>query len=101
MTICHSSRHLIWLSRAIKELQQSYGAILHADSNGATDLSGNNKVTQRSKHIDIQYHFVRDHIHKDFELEYVSSSDNLADLFTKALPKASHGILAERILMQI
>ncbi|KAI0991961.1 hypothetical protein K3495_g16225 [Podosphaera aphanis] len=100
MAICLSSRHLIWLCRAVKELQQSYGAILHADSNGAIDLSGNNKVTQRSKHIDIQYHFIRDHVGKDFKLEYVPSSENLADLFTKALPKSTHELLAQRILMQ-
>ncbi|KAI1003448.1 hypothetical protein K3495_g4759 [Podosphaera aphanis] len=62
MAICLSSRYLIWLCRAVKELQQSYCAILHADSNRAIDLSGNNKVTQRPKHIDIQYHFIRDHV---------------------------------------
>lgn len=100
MAICLSSRHLIWLCRAIKELQQSYHAILHADSNGAIDLSQNNKVTQRSKHIDIQYHFIRDHVNKDFELSYIASSENLADLFTKSLPKPTHEILTQRISMQ-
>ncbi|KAI1001188.1 hypothetical protein K3495_g7011 [Podosphaera aphanis] len=100
MAICLSSRNLIWFYQAVKELQQSYGAILHADSNGAIDLSGNNKVTQRSKHIDIQYHFIRGYVGKDFKLEYVPSSENLADLFTKALPKSTHEFLAQRILMQ-
>lgn len=100
MAICLSSRHMIWLTRAIKELRQSYGAILHADSTGAIDLSENNKVTQRSKHIDIQYHFIRSHVGKDFEIEYLPSSENLADLLTKALPKSTHEFLSKRIMMQ-
>lgn len=100
MAVCLSSRHMIWLTRAMKELRLSYGAILHADSTGAIDLSQNNKVTQRSKHIDIQYHFIRDHIGKDFAIEYIPSSENLADLLTKALPKSTHEFLAQRISMQ-
>lgn len=100
MALSLSTRHMIWLCRATVELQQNYGAILHADSKGAIDLSENNKVTQRSKHIDIHYHFVRDHVGKDFKLEYIPTSENLADLLTKAQPKPTHEILTNRILMQ-
>jgi len=42
----------------------------------------------RTKHIDIRHHFLRDHILKgDVPLEFVDSSAQLADIFTKLLPK--------------
>jgi hypothetical protein len=40
----------------------------------------------RTKHIAIRYHFLRDHQHRgDIEIAYVSSKDQLADIFTKPL----------------
>ena len=38
----------------------------------------------RTKHIEIRYHFLRDHAQKgDITLEFVSTKDRLADIFTK------------------
>jgi hypothetical protein len=40
----------------------------------------------RTKHIDIRYHFLRDHQQKgDIEIAYVSTHNQLADIFTKPL----------------
>jgi hypothetical protein len=40
----------------------------------------------RTKHIDIQHHFLRDHQQKgDIEVFHVSSENQLADIFTKPL----------------
>ena len=56
----------------------------------------NNKLT---KHIDIRYHFTRQHIReKTIELFYVPSADNVADICTKALgPEVFIG-LANKVL---
>jgi hypothetical protein len=44
------------------------------------------KISKRSKHIDIRYHFIRDLVADGTVcLQHVSSSDNLADLLTKSL----------------
>ena len=41
------------------------------------------------KHIEIRYHFIRDHIRQgEIELKYVNTHDNLADIFTKPLDEA-------------
>ena len=41
---------------------------------------------QRSKHIDIRYHFLRDQVGKNMiKLEYCKSEDQIADIFTKPL----------------
>ena len=43
---------------------------------------------QRSKHIDIRYHFVRDEVQKGHvDLRYVPTEDNVADVFTKPVSK--------------
>ena len=40
----------------------------------------------RTKHIDIRYHFLRDHVEKgDVVLHFVESEQQVADIFTKAL----------------
>ena len=45
------------------------------------------RISARSKHIGIHYHFVRDYYNqKLFNIAHVSSNDNIADICTKALP---------------
>nr|KYP44120.1 Copia protein [Cajanus cajan] len=43
---------------------------------------------QRTKHIAIKYHFIREvETTKQIQLEYCSTEDQVADIFTKALPR--------------
>ena len=61
---------------------------LFADNQGAIALAKNPVHHQRSKHIDIRYHFIRFDIEKDIvNLEYVPTNNNYADLFTKPLSR--------------
>lgn len=90
MALSDTARHMIWMQGALKELKLCYNPIVHADSNGAIDLAKNQRISHRSKHIDIRYHFIREHVDKSFRLEYVSSENNLADLLTKQLSKPTH-----------
>ena len=56
------------------------------DNQGAILLSKNPVFHQRSKHIDIRYHYIRDEISKgNINIFYVQSCDNLADIFTKPM----------------
>ena len=97
MAMSGASRQMILINDALSELKQTYKPILHADSNGAISLSQNNEVSQRSKHIDIRYHFIRSHVDSTFELEYIQANDNLADLFTKQLKIPTHQRLSDLI----
>lgn len=90
MAMTETSEHMIWLKHAIEEFKLSYNLILHADSNGAINLAKNQKVSQRSKHIDIRYYFIREHVDTSFQLEYVASENNLADIMTKLLTKTKN-----------
>ena len=59
---------------------------VYCDNQGAISLAGNRMLSQRSKHIDIRYHFIRDLIQKgQIRVVHVDTEANLADIFTKPL----------------
>ena len=56
------------------------------DNKSAIALAKNPVFHDRSKHIDIRYHYIRECItRKDVQVEYVKSQDQIADIFTKPL----------------
>ena len=58
--------------------------LIHVDNQGTINLAKNPVNHQRSKHIDIKYHFIRSEIQSGtVKLEYVPTEDNVADIFTK------------------
>ncbi|GKA04808.1 hypothetical protein Tco_0683928 [Tanacetum coccineum] len=59
------------------------------------------KLHSKTKHIDIQYHFIKEHVEKGtVELYFVRTEYQLANLFTKALPKERFEYLVHRIGMR-
>ena len=70
-----------------------YGLILdhipiRCDNTRAINLSKNPILHSRTKHIEIRHHFLRDRVQKgDCVLEFVDTKNQLADIFTKPLPK--------------
>ena len=64
--------------------------LLNIDNKGAIDLSRNPVHHERSKHIDIRYHFIRQKVEDEtLELFKVASKDNYADLYTKPATKCN------------
>jgi len=77
---------------------QTTATIIHADNQGCIALAGNPVSHSRAKHIDIRHHFIREHIeHDEIKLQFVSTKDMLADIFTKALPRNSFVKFRERL----
>ena len=66
--------------------QQMY--VLFCDSQSAIHLGKNPTFHDRSKHIDVRYHWIRDMLDsKLLELEKIHINDNGSDMMTKTLPK--------------
>ncbi|GJX50984.1 hypothetical protein Tco_0277829 [Tanacetum coccineum] len=64
-------------------------------------ISCNPVQHSKTKHIDIRYHFIKEHVEKGtVELYFVGTEYQLADLFTKALPKERFEYLVHRIGMR-
>jgi hypothetical protein len=56
------------------------------DNESAIRMADNPVEHSRAKHIAIRYHFLRDHQQRgDIEIAYVSTKEQLADIFTKPL----------------
>ncbi len=91
-------RELIPLRRLVKEIAGVLGvefpntivkSTVFEDNMGCIQVVNVPKMTARTKHINLKYHFFRSHIGKDkgIEIQHVASTYQLADIFTKGLGK--------------
>ncbi|KAL4278674.1 hypothetical protein GQ457_03G016420 [Hibiscus cannabinus] len=82
--------HAIWLRNLLSKmmLKQAAGTVIHVENKSSIELAKNPVNHERSKHIDVHFHFIRDHVKEgNVELVHVASQDQVADIFTKSLPK--------------
>ena len=86
----HASKEAVWLKRFVKEItgQKAEPLTIKADNQGAIALAKDNKFHARTKHIDLRYHFIREAVEQGkVKMEYIPMSENVANIFTKALAK--------------
>ena len=70
------------------KLKQQGATVIQVDNKSAIELANNSVNHERSKHIDVRFHFIRDHVKEGcVELLHVASQDQVADIFTKLLLK--------------
>lgn len=56
-------REALWLKRMLQDLSITKNSmVLFADNQGAMSLCENDVINDRSKHIDVKFHFIKDHI---------------------------------------
>ncbi|GKE26057.1 retrovirus-related pol polyprotein from transposon TNT 1-94 [Tanacetum coccineum] len=73
---------------------------MYCDNKSAIALSWNNVQHSRSKHIDIRFHFIKEHVENGvIELYFVNTEYQLADIFTKALARERIEFLINKIGM--
>ena len=61
---------------------------IYVDNNGAIEWSKKSIISERTKHIKVKYHFIKQCItDQQIYLEHVNSEHNIADAFTKPLAK--------------
>jgi hypothetical protein len=93
MAASQASCEAIWLRKMLVALfgQEMPPTVIHCDNQSCIKLSENPVFHDRSKHIEIRYHFIRDWVQRGaVQLQYVSTDDQVADIFTKALPRGKH-----------
>ncbi|GKD59248.1 copia protein [Tanacetum coccineum] len=74
---------------------------LYCDNKSAIALCCNNVQHSRSKHIDVRYHFIKEQVENGVvELYFVRTEYQLADIFTKALPRERFNFLVEKLGMK-
>ena len=97
-----TTAELIWL-RWLRWLLQDLGVDcstatkLHYDNRSAIQIAHNDVFHQRTKHIEIDCHFIRHHLLQGtLTLQSISSQDQLVDIFTKPLPPGTFRALASK-----
>jgi hypothetical protein len=72
---------------------------IYEDNQAAIAISKQHNLHERTKHIDIRYHWLRERVErKEIALTYIQSTDNLADTFTKPLAKILFRKLNDRLM---
>ena len=82
-----SCSQLLWMKQTLKDYGINLKKVpLLCDNESAIKISQNPVQHLRTKHIEIRYHFLRDHVLKeDIVISHVKTEDQLADIFTKPL----------------
>nr|GEV76903.1 ribonuclease H [Tanacetum cinerariifolium] len=90
---------VIWMQTQLLDYGYMYNRIpMYCDSKSAIAISCNPVQHSCTKYIDIQYHFIKEHAEKStVELYFVGTKYQLADLFTKFIPKERFEYLVHRI----
>ena len=79
--------NVLWMKSQLSDYGIQYTMVpIFCDNTSAIAISNNPVLHQRTKHIDIRYHFIRDHISNgEIELHFIPTEYQLADIFTKPL----------------
>ena len=100
MAASQASCEAIWLRKLLFGLfgQKLQPTIIHCDNQSCIKLSENPVFHDRSKHIEIRYHFIRDYIQRGaVKLQYISTDEQVADILTKALQKGKFVFFRDKL----
>jgi hypothetical protein len=93
MVANQASCEAIWIRNMLVGLfgQEMLSTVIHCDNQSCIKLFENPLFHDRSKHIEIRYHFIHDWVQRGaVQLQYVSTNDQVANILTKALPRGKH-----------
>ena len=90
MALAATIQECLYLYQLLEYLSDyQYGMhVIYEDNQGTITLAKNPVYRQRSKHIDVKYHFVRSTVNNgEVSLEYCPTDQMVADLMTKPATK--------------
>ena len=97
-----TTAELVWLQQLLKDLciSSSTPPVLWCDNISAMALASTPVFHSRSKHIEVDWHFIRERVaSKHLSLAYIPTSDQVADIFTKPLTSARFHYLKDKLLV--
>lgn len=92
ISLTEAAKELVWIQNILSECKDlgisMQSGVLLCDNTAAIDFSNSPVENNRTKHIDVKFHFLRNLVlDKKFQLSYVNTKANKADFFTKAVTK--------------
>jgi Reverse transcriptase (RNA-dependent DNA polymerase) len=100
MALANTTRENSWIRQLFAELGEHINLPTHifVDNRGTIEYTANAGFHARSKHIDIRHHFIRDSIaSNEASVHHCTSDENIADIFTKPLPRNKHEYLVTKL----
>jgi hypothetical protein len=95
----HCCAQLLWMRQTLRDYGYKLTKVsLLCDNESAIRMADNPVEHSRTKHIAIRYHFLRDHQQKRYiEIAYISTKEQLADIFTKPLDEQTFNKLRHEL----
>jgi hypothetical protein len=97
-----TTAEVFWIRMLFREIRISLFTIptIWCDNVSALALASNPVYHARTKHIEVDYHFVREKVlNRDIALKFISTHDQIADVFTKGLSSARFLFLKSKLLV--
>ncbi|GJT68210.1 hypothetical protein Tco_1193566 [Tanacetum coccineum] len=93
---------IVWMRSQLTDYGFQFNKIpLYCDNKSAIALCCNNVQQSRANHIDVRYHFIKEQVeNRIVELYFVRTKYQLADIFTKPLPRERFNFLIEKLGMR-
>ncbi|GJT35054.1 hypothetical protein Tco_0925473 [Tanacetum coccineum] len=86
VVVARCCANILWMKSQLTDYDIIYEKVPIFDNTSAIAISNNPVLHLITKHIDIRYHFIRDHVLKGYiELHFIPTQYQLADIFTKPL----------------
>jgi hypothetical protein len=100
MAATQATKEAIWLRKILTDLgyTQDQPTVIYGDNQSCIALTKNPTYHARTKHIDIQHHFVREKVEDGtIKLVFCGTEDMAADVLTKGLSRDKHGRFSNMI----
>lgn len=93
---------ILWIQRILKEFQISADepTKLYCDNILTLTLVNNLVFHSKTKHIDIDYHFISEHKSKETSIHHIPTIDQVVDIFTKYMPTIRFSELHNKLIVQ-
>lgn len=99
VAISQAAKEAIFIKGFLKELlDHSDTIIMYNDNQSAHKLVSNPVFHNRTKHINVKYHFIRENVEKgDIDLKYIPTNEMIADVLTKGLQSSKHNYFIQNM----
>lgn len=90
----------VWLRRLLSDFGMKFTepTVIQCDNKSAISITRNPTMHGRTKHIDTRFHFIRDLVcNGEISVVYCSTNEQVADIFTKALPSCKFEYFREAL----
>ncbi|RVW61832.1 Retrovirus-related Pol polyprotein from transposon RE2 [Vitis vinifera] len=97
-----TTTELYWIRMLLKELHISLptAPTIWCDNSGTLALASNPVFHARTKHIEVDFHFIREKVaNRDISLQFIGSYDQPTDIFTKGLSLARFCLLRDKLMV--